>query len=196
MAHSCVAATGIRAGGDPGGRLPDGGAQFRRVEDLHLGAEGEHVEHRDIGRVDPHPGFGPVLTPGNGVRAPASPDVGWPAEEGGEPPTARRQPDPGAFRARPGRPGTARRGSRREIAAEPVQQLEPAEATADRVHGDPCGAECLDIPQHGPLRYLKLGRELPGGHPAPGLQEAQQPDQPAGTHKPKIILIMTTDVRY
>ena len=30
-------------GGDPGGRLPDGGAQFPRVEDLHLGAEGEHV---------------------------------------------------------------------------------------------------------------------------------------------------------
>jgi hypothetical protein len=62
------------------------------VEDLDLGAEGEHVENRDIGRVDPHPGLRPVLAPGNDVRAPADPDVGWPAEQGGEPPAARREP--------------------------------------------------------------------------------------------------------
>ena len=74
-------------GGDPGGRLPDPGAQFRRVEDLRLGAEGEHVEHRDIGRVDPHPGLDPVLAPGNDARAPADPDVRWPAQQGGQPPT-------------------------------------------------------------------------------------------------------------
>ena len=92
--------------------------------------------------------------------------------------------------------GSGTHGGGREVAAEPVQQLEPADTAADRVHRDPGGAERLDIPQHGPLRYFKLGRELPGGHPAPGLQQAQQPDQPAGTHTPKINPIMTTDVRY
>ena len=133
-------------GGDPGGRLPDSGAQLRRVEDLHLGAEGEHVEHRDIGRVDPHPGLDPVLAPGNDARAPADPDVRWPAEQGGEPPAARGQPDPGTPRIRPGRPAAAWRDGGREVAAEPVQLLEPAKAAADRVHRDPGGAERLDVP--------------------------------------------------
>jgi hypothetical protein len=36
-------------GGYPGGRIPDAGAQFGRVEHLDLGAEREHVEYRDIG---------------------------------------------------------------------------------------------------------------------------------------------------
>jgi hypothetical protein len=161
--------------GYPGGRFADAGAQFRRVDDLRLGAEGEHVEHRDAGGVDPHPGLDPALPPGDHVGAAADPDARGPAEQGGQAPASRRQQDPGPLHGRAGRlrasgPGAPGRGGRGgKLAAEPIEQLESALAAADRVHRDPGGAERLDVTQHRARRHLELGGQLPGGHPAPGL---------------------------
>jgi hypothetical protein len=148
-------------GGYAGDRFAEGGAEFGRLEHLGLGAEREHVEHRDVGRVDPHPGLDPVLPPRDHVRATADPDALGPAEQGGEAAAAWRQPDPrpldrrttGAFA--PARGSGA--GRDRKIAAVAIDQLEPAQAAADRVHRDPRGAERLDIAQHGARRHLKLG---------------------------------------
>ena len=60
-----------------------------RVEDLDLGAEGEHVEYRDIGESTRTQASTQSSRPATGVRAPADPDVRGPAEQGGEAPAAR-----------------------------------------------------------------------------------------------------------
>ncbi len=87
-------------------------------------------------------------------------------------------------------------GRDREIAPEPVEQLEATRAAADRVQGDPGRAEGFDVAQDRALGDLKLAGELPGAHPAAGLEQAQQPDQAAGSHGPRIIPITTEDVMF
>ena len=58
----------------------------------------------------------------------------------------------------------------------------------------PGRAESLDVAEDRALGDLKLVGQLPGAHPAAGLEQAQQPDQAAGSHEPRIIAIMTEDV--
>jgi len=48
----------------------------------------------------------------------------------------------------------------RQVAGEPLDELEPAELSAYRVDRDASGAECFDVAQHRALRHLKLGGEL------------------------------------
>src|SRR5581483_11665080 len=61
---------------------------------------------------------------------------------------------------------------------------EPAAAVRAglRVHGHARGAEGVEVAVDGPHRHLELGRELCGGHPAAGLEEQEEADQPAGAH--------------
>ena len=87
-------------------------------------------------------------------------------------------------------------GGGRQIAPESPDQLEAARAAADREERDPGRAEGLDVAQDRALGNLKLVGELPRAHPAAGLEQAQQPDQAAGAHEPRIIEIMTEDVMY
>ena len=56
----------------------------------------------------------------------------------------------------------------------------------------PAIAERLDVAQHGALADLKLGGELTGAHPPPGLEQAQQADKTAGAHGTTIIPIHDT----
>ena len=61
----------------------------------------------------------------------------------------------------------------------------PSPATG-RVDRDAGAAERLDVAQHGALADLELGCELAGAHPAVGLQQTQQRDEPAGAHAAQI----------
>jgi len=74
----------------------------------------------------------------------------------------------------------------REIAGEPVEQLEATVAAPDGVDRDARRPEGLDIAQDRALRDLELVGELPGAHPATSLEQAEQPDQTAGSHGPTI----------
>ena len=118
------------------------------------------------------------------------------AQQRREAAAARRQTDPcpqgpGVGRGRvPGGTGG------REIAPESLDQLEATRAAADRIERDAGRAESLDVAEDRALGDLKLGGQLPGAHPPAGLEQAQQPDQTAGSHGPRIIAIMTEDVMY
>src|SRR5215471_10009348 len=168
----------------PPGQLADQGAQFRRVDDLDLGAEREHVERGGVERADPHPGLGPALTPGDGGGAPADPDTGRPAQQRREAAAARGQADPCPPGPGAGRGQVPGGGGDREIAAESLDQLEATRAAADRVERDAGRAEGLDVAEDRALGDLKLAGQLPGAHPAAGLE---QPHQAAGSHRPRII---------
>ncbi len=172
------------------------GAQLRRVDDFDLGAEREHVERGGVERADPHPGLDPALTPGGRWGAPADPDAGRPAQQRGEAAAARGQADPCPRGPGVGCRPVPRGGGDREIAPESLDQLEPPRAAADRIERDPGRAEGLDVAEDRALRDLKLAGQLPGAHPAAGLEQAQQPDQTAGSHGPRIIRTMTGDVMY
>ena len=127
---------------------------------------------------------------GSGCRpaGPAAPRGGGRAGTGGPVPA-------GPWRRRPGRCRGG--GGGREIAAESLDQLEAARAAADRIDRDPGRAEGLDIAQDRCAGETSSSpASCPGAHPAAGLEQAQQPDQPAGSHGPRIIPIMTEDVMY
>jgi hypothetical protein len=87
-------------------------------------------------------------------------------------------------------------GGDRQIAPESLDQLEATRAAADGIERDPGRPEGLDVTQDRALGDLKLDSELPGAHPAAGLEQAQQADQAAGSHTPRIIAITTKDVMY
>jgi hypothetical protein len=72
-----------------------------------------------------------------------------------------------------------------ELAPVAVKQLKSAARSADRIYRHSSSAERLDVAQDGADRHLKLAGQLPRGHPATGLQQPKQPDQPASTHSQK-----------
>src|SRR5260370_28194411 len=138
------------------GRLGDPGAQVRGMDDLDLGPEGEHVEDRGVGRVNPHPGRDPVLPAGRGTGVTADPDAARPAEQRGETPTARRQAHSRSLDTAIRNPLLRPVPGGRQLAGEPVQQLEAAEPATDGVDRYPGAAEGLDVAQDRARRYLKL----------------------------------------
>lgn len=172
---------------DPQGYARDFGAQFRRFHDFSFGREGKDVEDRSFRRVDPDPGFDPVLPASSGSAAAADPDASRPAEQRGKPPASRGQADQGALDAAAPWPLWRPVPGSRQFAGEPVHELKAAQPPADRVYRYPGGAQGLDVAHDGAPRHLKLAGELPGTHPAAGLEQADQADKTAGTHSPKII---------
>jgi hypothetical protein len=75
--------------GDQLGGAGDLSAQLWRVNNLGFSAQGKDVEDRGVGRVDPDPGFEPVLRARRRVIVAADPDARWPAGQCGEAPAAR-----------------------------------------------------------------------------------------------------------
>jgi len=71
------------------GRLAHLHAQLRWMDDLDVGAEGEHVERSGIHRIDADPGLDPALAAGDGRGAPADAHAGWPALQRGKASAAR-----------------------------------------------------------------------------------------------------------
>ncbi len=88
---------------------------------------------------------------------------------------------------RPGQPG-----QQQDFGLGPVQPGQPGavaveQPVAARVPGvpvqrDPGGGQGLDVPVDGPDGDLQFLGELPGGHPAPVLEQEQQGDESARAH--------------
>ena len=83
-------------------------------------------------------------------------------------------PGPGAGECR-GEPAAGRSLLNPSISSKPPEQ------PADRIERDAGRAESLDVAEDRALGDLKLGGQLPGAHPPAGLEQAQQPDQTAGS---------------
>jgi hypothetical protein len=173
---------------DPGGGIGHLSAQFWRLHDLGFGAQREDVQDGRVGRLDAHPGLRPVLPPRGQRAAAAEPQARRTAEHGGQAPAARGQEQPGPPDAARGRRRRAVPGAQ-QVAGEAVQQLEAAQPAAAGVDGNTGAAQGLDVTHDGARRHLELAGEFPGAHPAPGLEQAEQTDETAGAHTPRIIPI-------
>jgi hypothetical protein len=70
----------------------------------------------------------------------------------------------------------------RELGAVAVEQLESAARAAIRIDRHIRGAELIDVTIDGANRNLELARQRFGRHPAAGLQQQQDRQQPARSH--------------
>ena len=169
--------------GDLQRRLPDEVAQFGRLDDLGVGTEGEHVGRCRGEGAERQPRLYPAAPSARRPLAlPAHPQARRPPAQGGEPPAVRGQANPRPL-AGPAWPVLAElRADGRKIDTGSRQQLEPAAAAAEGVDREARCAQRFDVAKDGALRNLQFSRQLRGGHPASGLQQAQKLHQPAGTH--------------
>jgi len=95
------------------------------------------------------------------------------AQLGGGPGQAGQEQRLGLIGIQPGQPG-----------AVAVEELVAAAVPGVSVQRDAGLVQRLHVAVHGADRDLELGGELRRGHPAPGLEQEQDRDQPARAHAP------------